>query len=178
MAGQVINNVFYIEPNYENADIKENSDGSVHIDMNQIDMENYCVVVDLSVEVPQRTSDMVQNGDNKIIHMIFSSGANGHRTSFFEGSKLTDNDGVVRNYLTTAPYQITTYADISEQEGICNGEMVGINSIDIAYNNYAVPEVSCYRSKGPCRKTGRSDVVGGGRTGSRSCTARIGLFPA
>lgn len=142
MAGQVINNVFYIEPNYENADIKENSDGSVHIDMNQIDMENYCVVVDLSVEVPQRTSDVVQNGDNKIIHMIFSSGANGHRTSFFEGSKLTDNDGVVRNYLTTAPYQITTYADISEQEGICNGEMVGINSIDIAYNNYAVPEVT------------------------------------
>ena len=125
-------NVLYVEPNYTNA----------YVDGNMYEMppkiEDYCIVVDLEVEVIERSNGSYGTSDSRTI--LFSWTSTNGSVSFnsgedFSNIKVTESI----NYLTTAPYEIGTYSDMMNYG---THECFGINSIDISYNNYAVPEVT------------------------------------
>ena len=100
-------------------------------------LENYCISVDLEVEISNRNTGGV-NEPTRTILISWDSHDGKSNVSFFEGSKCKYNDKEI-NYLTTNPTTFGTFEDA--KNGNIN-ECFGINSIDISYNNYMVPEVT------------------------------------
>lgn len=146
------NNVVWAEPNHYNAQYNKimNYDefSGTYVDTNQRrlveiapDLSDFCISVDLEVEVHNRVTNATSNQGNKVIIIKFSSGndSDNYSVSFLSGTKCKYGDKEI-NYLTTSPYDCSTMDDI-----LNNGstkEMFGIKSIDIEYNNYMVPVVT------------------------------------
>lgn len=141
-------NVLYYEPNYINYisnSSEMNQSNAIELPPN---MEDYCIVVDLEVEVPIRpiggkinTKSIGSNVNNTDSYFLirYSSSMDGDaKLSFNQGKKYK---GSSKNYLTTEPYELGTFNDIQRTDGTTT-EMFGINSIDIEYNNYMVPVVT------------------------------------
>lgn len=131
-------NVLYYEPNYSSGLIATGN-GANDIVQLAPPMEDYCVVVDLAVEVPVRPLyGQVKTGD-KILHVRYTSSIDGKaKVSFNQGRKYPGSDDY---YLTTEPFEMGTFYDISSDSGN-TAEMFGINSITIEYQTYMVPVVT------------------------------------
>lgn len=132
------NKVLYIEPNaIDDTTTYTTSVGSV---TKTPSLEDYCVVVDLEVEVKGRTYNSSKNGNSQNLTMEWQSTNSGQTVRFMEGSKIY-TDSSKSNYVNSLT---TSYTDIFlkdvEKQG--TAEMFGIKSIDIAYNNFMVPEVT------------------------------------
>ena len=103
------------------------------VDPNAIDMdtddgtsdyEDYCIAVELEVEIPKRNScDSLTDR----VKYVVNSTTKSDKISFFTGT-----DG----FLTTS------FTDISAVEPIGNKETLGISSIDITYNSFFYPQVT------------------------------------
>ena len=133
--------VLYVEPNYlgsERADGfgVENSDIITY----QMPLEDYCIYVDLRVEVYGRGMGTATNPNRKTYILQWRSSEDKNEVSFLSGSEihLQGNSGDSVNYLTTR-YTNTYLYDL---DGGQTNELFGISSIDIKYNQYFVPEVT------------------------------------
>ena len=103
--------------------------------------EDFCIIVDLDVEVKGRTySSSLTTGDNIRRMEYTSSNVSGEKVKFMSGTKIyLDKDKTKYVTSLTTNYTDTHLRDI-EKGGTC--EMFGIKSIDINYNNFMVPDVT------------------------------------
>jgi hypothetical protein len=131
--------VIYVEPNAVAGedDFFAMGDGAMKAPAN----EDYCIIVDLDVEVKGRTFSSTMNNGKDTIRMEYTSSVSGgQKIKFMEGSKIY-LDKEQTKYITSLT---TNYTDIHlkdiENGGTC--EMFGIKSVDINYNNYMVPDVT------------------------------------
>lgn len=142
MASIIEPQVVYIEPNAEEelGTAYASDDDSVTT-MKIASPEDFCVVVDLEVEVKGRTYYFTKTSSNGNIKKVEAvENANGQTISFMEGTRIYTNKEKTE-YITSLT---TNYTDCT-LEDISNGgtsEMFGIKSIDISYNNFMVPEVT------------------------------------
>ena len=142
-------NVMYIEPNYTATVDEANRTILLPYQGNTLlthKPEDYCITVDLVVEVPSRSNGRATTEDSQMI--VMHSGSNGKVSlSFFHGTEIGG-----KNYLTTAPYEYTTFKDINktsnkDAEGnfttksYVNSENFGISSIDISFDSFQTPQV-------------------------------------
>ena len=138
-------NVAWVEPNFTYSEKKDILVNNIDTNQDRIyetipPMENYCIAIDLEVEVSQRR----QVGFNEpkrtfVCSWTSKAGESNGSVSFFSGSKHTYGDSKEKNYLTSNP---TTFSTFEEVKTIGTNECFGIRSIDIQYNNYSVPEVT------------------------------------
>lgn len=145
--------VVYVEPNYSSRNV--DGDNSFTINgfwdgqqLNYPSLEDYCVVVDLVVEVPVRAREgsTIQNGETIILRGASRRGE-GFNVSFLRGTDMYGG-----NYLSTAPYEYSTFEDINKttnydengrptESSYVTPEMFGIKSINISYDTYQTPIV-------------------------------------
>ena len=140
--------ILYIEPNYSSSIERVSESGIQQYEMIQ-PMEDYSIYVNLEVEVRGRTV-RVNGGSEMLTYvMTFESDQKGTAVNFMRGSKIPvgkhGSDGYI-NSLTTN-YTNTFVSDVLKEknDGFVDDptlEMFGISSIDIAYKNYMVPEVT------------------------------------
>ena len=133
------NQVVYVEPNAIAGEDDFSAMGGGA--MKAPSYEDYCIIVDLDVEVKGRTFSSSLNTGKDILRMEYTSSENnGERVKFMQGSKIY-LDKEKKKYITslTTDYTNTHLRDI-ENGGTC--EMFGIKSIDISYNNFMVPDVT------------------------------------
>lgn len=127
------NNIVYVEPNYN---------GSVDGHEVAPQLEDYSIFINLEVEVKGRNiRSRASSDDNKIIMSWVSNGSstNNNIVNLMQGSKIPLHDGT-STYSLTTNYTDVFIKDLKKVGG--NSEMFGISSVDIAYNNYMVPEVT------------------------------------
>ena len=132
--------VFYVEPNYNTqAEERINTPYYLH------DMEDYCIYVDLEVEIYDRNVEGM-NGTHTLLFSWKTNRDGSETASFLSGSKIRygGENGTDGFQVLTTNYMNTHYDDIvgdNTTEQSQNPELFGIKSIDIDYNNYAVPQV-------------------------------------
>ena len=138
----------YVEPNHFNIQgdkaLNYNEIDGYYLDNNKEiapDLSDFCISVDLEVEVHDKISNITSNQGSKVFIMKFYSGndKDNYSVSFLSGTKQSYGNKDV-NSLSTSPYDCSTIVDIINSGS--TSEMFGINSIDIEYNNYMVPVVT------------------------------------
>ena len=128
------NNIVYVEPNYNYSTSQYDSNGLNTYEFIP-DLEDYSIFVNLEIETIGRT---LQTG-NKVYKFSYVSKGDGESVNLMSGTKINTTDGGTINSLTT------NYTDIHMSDLKNTGaspELFGINYIDIAYNNFMVPEVT------------------------------------
>jgi len=138
--GRIENNIVYVEPNYINSVEEYDANGLNTYEFTP-PLEDYCVFVNLEVETRGRNVQTSKSSNGKTMVLSYMTKLDGDSSiNFMQGSKVPIGEsGVTMNSLTT------NYTDIYLGDLKKNGpstEMFGINSIDIAYNSYMVPEVT------------------------------------
>ena len=132
-----LNNIVYVEPNYHNSAAAYDSSG-LNVFEQAPDLSDYSIFVNLEVEVVGRTIKSEVN--HYVVSWQSKAGSQESTVNFMEGSKIPlGESGKYINALTTN-YTDCFLTDLKRIGG--NTEMFGISSIDIAYNNYMVPEVT------------------------------------
>lgn len=132
-------NVLYYEPNYNYHMPNKDGVNIFNIVQTAPPLEDYCVIVDLEVEIPARPLYGEVKANDSVIRLRYMSSMNGNsRVSFNQGKKYPSSDSY---YLTTEPFDKGTFNDIKFDE-ISSSEMFGINSINIEYKTYAVPIIT------------------------------------
>lgn len=128
----------YVEPNYTATNVFDQNKNPIELTHN---MEDYCVAVDLAVEVKGRLGSCgVGSTENVtyIFHYNNQDPRNGG-TSFNGGRVEYGDPDTGPRYLTS------TYAEVFINDIKQNNnkyiENIGIESINISYNNWTVPEV-------------------------------------
>lgn len=139
-----INGVTYVEPNIDSVGTYDISSGSRKYRYQKSpDLSDFCIAVDLEVEVKGRTFNGKSNSNSQVYKLSWqnSEGGDGH-INFFNGSRVyIDNSKSQWVNTLTTNYTNTFYDDLKNTETSTN-EMFGIKGIDIQYNNFMVPEVS------------------------------------
>jgi hypothetical protein len=135
------NNIVYVEPNYVSTSLSEYGVNGLNTYELTPDLEDYSIFVNLEVEIRGRNVQSSKSATGKRLVLSFISNTDGTSSvNFMQGSKIPIGDnGATMNSLTT------NYTDIFLSDIKKNGpssELFGIESIDIAYNNYMVPEVT------------------------------------
>lgn len=148
-------NVHYVEPNFVYDFTEETStDNNKH--EQAPDLGDYCIALDMEVEISGRNSEVSQTLDSKkVIIMSWKQDTKGSTIGFLEGTKIykniedrpslsemkNGNYGKVGSYINSLT---TNYTDIfyTDLKDYGTTEMFGIESVDIQYNNFMVPEVT------------------------------------
>ena len=135
------NNIIYVEPNYEYSTEMYGTNG-----LNTYEFipptEDYSIYVNLKVETRGRTIRTNATNDKNELVLSWETDMSGRTTTnLMEGTRIhVGNKGNYINSLTT------NYTDIFigdwKKKPRATIEMFGINSIDISYNSYMVPEVT------------------------------------
>lgn len=104
-------------------------------------LEDYCIVLNIEVEISKREKQAkAESGNDVIILSYRSEGGDGTRSkiNFMGGTKIECSDVTSVNYLTT------NYADMYVGDLVDYGttEMIGIKSVDIQYKNSTVPIIT------------------------------------
>jgi len=138
--GNIENNIIYVEPNYVFSTEEYGING-----LNTYEfappLEDYSIFVNLEVEVRGRNVQSSKSSNNRKLILSFVTNTDGSSAvNFMQGSKIPIGEkGASINSLTT------NYTDIFLGDLKRNGpstETFGIQSIDISYNSYMVPEVT------------------------------------
>lgn len=137
---QIVNNIIYVEPNYVHSSDEYGVGGLNTYELTP-PLEDYSIFVNLEVEVRGRNVQSTKTANNKKLIMSYVTKTDGSsNVNFMQGSKIPIGDDKASiNALTT------NYTDLFLGDLKKNGpstEMFGIQSIDISYNNYMVPEVT------------------------------------
>lgn len=125
--------IYLVKPNLEDNQVRP--------------LEDYCVYVDLMVEIPETVTDgsVVKNNITYLAHSemnkVHNSFQSGTTLNVRPASDVTNTTVYQVQALTTSPYEFTTVEDIL-QNSFATTECFGITSVDIEYNNYAVPQVT------------------------------------
>lgn len=132
--------VFYIEPNY-NLKTKENENVKSPYFIH--DYEDYSIYVDLMVEVYDRkVVTGVDASDTKTIICSWRAG-DGTDVSFMSGHKMNLDGKDGKFSILTTDCMDTYYGDVVKNSATgSNAQTFGIESINISYNNYSVPQVT------------------------------------
>ena len=143
MAREINKNIAWVEPNeiYSTAKFLSRNGESQDTAVYDVapPMENFCITADLEVEIVRRGHGGV-SGPTKTILVSWTSNTDGKdNISFFQGTRYKFGDKISTNYLTSDP---TTFGTFDEVKKVGTNECFGINSIDIQYNSYMVPEVT------------------------------------
>ena len=138
--GKIENNIIYVEPNYNNS-LEEYDVNGLNTYEFIPGLEDYSIFVNLEVETRGRNVQSSKSSNNKKLILSFISNTDGtSAVNFMQGTKIPiGENGATINSLTT------NYTDIFLGDLKKNGpstETFGIESIDISYNNYMVPEVT------------------------------------
>ena len=133
------NCVLYVEPNY-NTEMQEKFGEPHYVH----DAEDYCIYVDLQVQIYDNETDGVNEIGSKTIHWSWKSNSDGNTTaSFMQGKKFKYQNGSKDNfYALTTDYVDTYFDDVirdSKSEENVNPQCFGIESINISFDNYTVP---------------------------------------
>ena len=128
------NNINYVEPNYTNS-LSEYGSHGLDVYEFEPDLEDYSIFVNLEIETVGRT---IQTGD-KVHKFTWVSKKGGESVNLMGGSKIKASDGKIINSLTTN-WTDTHISDL-KQVG-ASAELFGINSIDIEFNSFMVPQVT------------------------------------
>ena len=131
-----VNNVLYVEPNYTHSTNEYGKHGLETYELTP-DLEDYSIFVNLEIELVGRTINATTS--NKTVVLSYTSSGNKETINLMQGSKIPIGDGNYINSLTT------NYTDVHLKDMKKVGaspELFGISSIDIAYRNYTVPEVT------------------------------------
>ena len=131
-------NVLFCEPNWTHGYISSNGGDEKLIELAP-SLEDYCIVVDLEVEVPSRPIEGQVKSDSSTILLRYAARKDSKNAavSFMQGK----SNGT-ESYLSTDAMEFGTFSDIEQIDGTTTNEMFGINSINIAYDNYTVPVVT------------------------------------
>lgn len=133
--------IHYVEPNYvTNAGNTLGVHGE-HTNELIPPLEDYCIFVNLSVEVRGRSINISQDMNSKRYILNWESVQDKGSADFLQGTKFDEEvsyDRISRCSLTTR-YTDTFIDDVDDGS---NTEMFGISSIDIEYNNMMVPQVN------------------------------------
>ena len=150
-------NVHYVEPNFV-YDFTEDvsSDGNKH--EQAPDLSDYCIALDMEVEISGRNSEISQEGSAKrTIILSWKQDRNGSSVGFLEGTKiykdinkkpsfedLKNNTNIGKIHEDYVNSLTTNYTDIfyTDLKDYGTTEMFGIESVDVQYNNYMVPEIT------------------------------------
>lgn len=150
-------NVHYVEPNFVyDFTEKVSSDGNKH--EQAPDLSDYCIALDMEVEISGRNSEISQEGSAKrTIILSWKQDRNGSSVGFLEGTKIykdinkrpslddlknkTNLGKIHEDYINSLT---TNYTDIfyTDLKDYGTTEMFGIESVDVQYNNYMVPEIT------------------------------------
>lgn len=144
--------VKYIEPNYSSSIPMEGPRG-LHSYEFQSPLEDYNIFVNLRVEVRGREIRTDYNTNNKVFIMNYYSQQGKETVSFLQGTNYPtaqqnvygkNNPSLTTNYLDHLYLNDLVKRDENGVVSDTNAstELFGINSIDIQYNNYMVPEVT------------------------------------
>lgn len=135
----VENNIIYVEPNYINS-VEEYDVNGLNTHEFIPALEDYSIFVNLEVETRGRNVQSSKSSNNRKLILSFISNTDGtSAVNFMQGSKIPIGEKATINSLTT------NYTDIYLGDLKKNGpstETFGIQSIDISYNSYMVPEVT------------------------------------
>lgn len=139
--GNIENNIIYVEPNYTFTAKEEYDVHGLNTYEYAPPLEDYCIYVNLEVEKRGRNVQTSKSSNNQTIIMSFTSKSDGTSSvNFLQGTKIPiGENGATINSLTT------NYTDIFLKDLKQNGpttETFGIESIDISYNHFMVPEVT------------------------------------
>ena len=100
--------------------------------------EDYSIYVDLIVETRGKTVSSTKTGDKDTYVMEWVADGSSNTVSFMGGSSINVGGGVVRSLTTN--YTDTYLEDL--REGKVTQEYFGIESINIDFNSYFVPQVT------------------------------------
>lgn len=136
--------VNYIEPNLSAASNEGIVSWKVQDDYERAPrLEDYCITVNLEVEVCSRNNISANNKiTSDVLILSYKTNVSGDSASinFMGGTKIVCNDS--KN--TTIPYLTTNYADMYVGDLIDYGttELIGIKSIDVDYQKSCVPIIT------------------------------------
>ena len=144
--------VRYVEPNYTTSINMQGSRG-LHSYEFENPLEDYCIFVNLKVEVRGREIRTDYTSDSQTWTLNYYSQQGKESVSFLQGSKYPNKNQNVYGkdvYSLTTDYDRHIYLnDIVKKDDSGNiigtdasTELFGINSIDIQYNNWMVPVVT------------------------------------
>lgn len=138
---EIQNGVLYIEPNYN-----EDAEKRIGTRFYQRDLEDYCIYVDLEVEVYDRQIEAGVKGATTTYLLSWMTHSDGRTSaSFHQGKRTKYGDDMTNTFnILSTDYTNTFYEDIfldNTTEQSNNTEMFGIESINISYNNFTVPQV-------------------------------------
>lgn len=130
----------YIEPNLINKIVDENG----NVFEQTPNLEDFCIAVNIGVTLYNRKSGIKSiEGLNKTRYILNWNGYEGS-VNFMRGSQIFYDETKTNsiNSLTT-DYADFYYDDlVNNSEKLASAEMFGIESIDINYDNYYVPQVT------------------------------------
>lgn len=132
--------VLYVEPNYN---MKTANNENVKSPYFIHDYEDYSIYVDLMVEVYDRkVVTGVDASDTKTIICSWRAG-DGTDVSFMSGHKMNLDGKDGKFSILTTDCMDTYYGDVVKNSATgSNAQTFGIESINISYNNYSVPQVT------------------------------------
>lgn len=141
---EINKNIAWVEPNFIYSSSKDLVVNNIDTNQERVyettpPLEDFCIAVDLEVEIMERGKGGVTTPAKTILVSWTSKSKEKGKVSFFEGTKHKYGDKVGVNYLTSTPVTFGTFEEV-KNEG--TNECFGINSIDIQYNSYMVPEVT------------------------------------
>ena len=147
----VAQRIRYIEPNYNGGVEMMGSTGNKCYEMAPA-LEDYCIFVNLKAEVYGRNMNANISSNNKTYVMNWISDSGKSNVSFLKGSEYPNasqnitGKGVnsfTTNYTDVFFNDITKVNSSKKVTGTTpNSELFGINSIDINYQNWSVPEIT------------------------------------
>lgn len=138
--GKIENNIVYVEPNYNNS-VEEYDVNGLNTYEFAPALEDYSIFVNLEVETRGRNVQSSKSSNNKKLILSFISNTDGtSAVNFMQGTKIPiGENGATINSLTTN-YTDMFLGDLKKYGP--STETFGIESIDISYNSYMVPEVT------------------------------------
>lgn len=148
-----IGRVRYVEPNY-NESMPMYGPHGLHSYEFENPMEDYCIYVNLKVEVRGRSIRTDYTGaNNQVFSLNYVAEQGNQYINFMQGTKYPDAahnvNGKKDVYSLTTDYdKHLFFNDLVKAKGDgkvdtdASNELFGINSIDIQYNNYMVPEIT------------------------------------
>lgn len=125
----------YIEPNHT-ADMTDQDGNPIQLTH---DYEDYCVAVDLAIEMRGRHVASAKQGENTTVLMHWYDKEHSRTESFFGGTDMSVEKNGTKRILTSSTAEV--FINDIKQNTEMSSENIGIESISIRYNNYMVPEV-------------------------------------
>lgn len=144
--------VRYVEPNYTNSILQQGPRG-LHSYEFENPLEDYCLFINLKVEVRGRAIRTDYTSNSKVYTMNYYSQQGKEAVSFLQGTNYPNakqnvygknNPSLTTDYLNHLYINDLVKRNVNDVVTGTNvtTELFGINSIDVQYNNWLAPEIT------------------------------------